>query len=212
VRALIASGQLAAHQIGGRWLVPAEAVSGFLPKCSGRPMAERSAWCTLASLAGEDVRLSARLRSRIAQLADSPSPHLRLRSWMSARGHPHIAWAFRPVIDDLLDNDRLVLSGEHGVQNLSPADHLHAYVASADVDEVMSEYGLRPPSEGKLPNIFLWAVADQSSIPRNHDNRRFAACVVAAVDLLDDGDLRAVGEARNIVAEAMNRVMVGGRG
>jgi excisionase family DNA binding protein len=203
IRALIASGQLPARQVAGRWMVPAGAVSGFLPKDGGRPMAEHSAWSVLASLAGEDVRVPSRLRNRVEQLESIPSPHLRLRAWMSARGHLHRLWAFRPVIDDLVDDDRLILGGEYGGRSLAPSDHLHAYVSAADFDHLVNDYGLRAPSEGKRPNVFLWAVADLDRVPRRPDNPRVAAPVVSAVDLLDDGDPRAVGEATDIIAGAV---------
>ncbi|WP_139361309.1 MULTISPECIES: helix-turn-helix domain-containing protein [unclassified Mycobacterium] len=204
VRALIASGRLPAHQVAGRWLVAADVVLGFRHKDGGRPMAEGSAWSVLASLAGEDVHVPLRLRNRVEILENQSSPHLRLWSWVSARGHLHRAWAFRPVIDELAADDRLVLSGGHGSQNLSPSNHLRAYVSAAEIDAVVSEYGLRVPSEGQVPNVFLWAVADPGSVPRRRDNPRIVASVVSAMDLLDDGDPRAVGEAKDIVAGLVN--------
>jgi hypothetical protein len=203
VRALIDSGQLPAHQIAGRWVVSAEAVSGFLSRSAGRPMAERSAWSVMSRLAGEDIRMSSRLRNQLVHLGDGPAPHLRLWAWMSARGQLFRAWAFSPVIDDLSGDDRLILSGEHGVQNLAPSDHLHAYVAAADIDQVVDDHNLHAVSGGRVPNVLLWAVADPDAIPRRPDNPHIAADVVSALDLLDDGDPRAVGEASDIIARTL---------
>jgi hypothetical protein len=166
-------------------------------------MAERWAWSVMSRLAGEDVQMPSRLRDRIGLLEDLPSPHLRLRAWMSARGRLFRAWAFRPVIDDLSVDERLILSGEHGAQNLAPSDHLHAYVAAAELDQVVDDHNLRAATGRRLPNVFLWAVADLDAIPRRPDNPHIAADVVSAMDLLDDGDPRAVGEASDIIARTL---------
>ena len=206
VRGLIDSGQIPAHQIAGRWVVPADAALGFSPKSAGRPMAEHSAWSVMARLAGEDIRISWRLRNQLVHLGDGPAPHLRLSAWMAARGQLFRAWAFRPVIDDLSADDRLILSGEHGAKNLAPSDHLHAYVAAVDLDHVVDDHNLRPVSGGRVPNVLLWAVADPDAIPRRPDNPHIAADVVAALDLLDDGDPRAVGEASDIIAGKLRSV------
>lgn len=208
VRALIDSGQLPGHQIAGRWVVPAEAVSAFLPRSAGRPMAENSAWSVMSRLAGEDVQMPSRLRDRIGLLEDVPSPHMRLRAWMSGRGRLFRAWAFRPVIDDLSVDDRLILGGEHGAQNLAPSDHLHAYVAAEDLDPVVNDHNLRAASGERLPNVLLWAVADPDAVPRRPDNPHIAADVVSAMDLLDDGDPRAVGEASDIIARTLRSAWV----
>jgi excisionase family DNA binding protein len=203
IRALIASGQLPARQVAGRWMVPAGAVSGFLPKDGGRPMAEHSAWSVLASLAGEDVRVSPRLRRRIERLEDDQSPHFRLLSWMSARGGLFRAWAFQPVIDELRSDERLVLGGEQGVPNLEPSGHLHAYVSIDHLDDVIDGHNLHPASNGKIPNVLLRAVSDLDAVPRQPGNPHVANAVVSAVDLLDDGDPRAVGEASEMIGQAV---------
>ena len=135
IRALIASSQLPARQVAGRWMVPAGAVSGFLPKDGGRPMAEHSAWLVLASLAGQDVS-----------------------------------------VDDL--------------------------------DDVIADYNLRPASNGKIPNILLRAVSNLDAVPRQPGNPHVANAVVSAVDLLDDGDPRAVGEASEMIGRAVHAAAV----
>jgi len=208
IRALIASSQLPARQVAGRWMVPAGAVSGFLPKDGGRPMAEHSAWLVLASLAGQDVSVSSRLRRRIGQLENDESPHFRLLSWMSARGDLFRGWAFQPVIDDLRPDERLVLGGEHGVPDLESSGHLHAYVSVDDLDDVIADYNLRPASNGKIPNILLRAVSNLDAVPRQPGNPHVANAVVSAVDLLDDGDPRAVGEASEMIGRAVHAAAV----
>lgn len=203
IRALIASGQLPARQVAGRWMVPAAAVSGYLPKDGGRPMSEHSAWTVLASLAGDDVGVPLRLRSRIAGLEKAQLPHVRLMSWMSARGKPFRAWVFEPVLDDLQSDERLVLGGEHVVEELESSGHLHAYVRADDFDDVVADYDLHEAANGKVPNVFLWAVSRLDAVPRKVGNPNAVDAIVSALDLLDDGDPRAVGAASDIIGRAL---------
>jgi excisionase family DNA binding protein len=205
IRALIASGQLPARQVAGRWMVPATAVSGFLPKDGGRPMSERSAWTVLASLAaGDDVGVPLRLRRRIAGLHRAELPHVRLKSWMSARGKPFRAWAFEPVLDDLRSDERLVLGGEHVIDGLESSGHVHAYLRAEDLSHVVSDYGLREAANGKVPNVFLWAVSHFDAVPRQAGDPSAVDAIVSALDLLDDGDPRAVGAASDIIERALH--------
>lgn len=204
IGALIASGQLPARQIAGRWMVPAAAVSGYLPKDGGRPMSESSAWTVLASLAsGDHAGVPSRLRNRIAGLEQAEFPHMRLMSWMSARGKPFRAWAFDPVLDELRSDERLVLGGEHEVGGLEASGHLHAYIRSEDFDDVVDDYDLREAANGNVPNVILWAVCNLDAIPRKAENPNVVDAVVSALDLLDDGDPRAVGAASEIIGRAL---------
>lgn len=185
-------------------MVPAAAVSGYLPKDGGRPMSENSAWTVLACLAfGDQASVPSRLRNRIAGLEQAEFPHLRLMSWMSARGKPFRAWAFDPVLDDLRSDERLVLGGEHEVGGLEASGHLHAYVRSEDFDDVVENYDLREAANGKVPNVTLWAVLSLDAVPRKAGNPNVVDPVVSALDLLGDGDPRAVGAASVIIGRAI---------
>jgi len=55
-----------------------------------------------------------------------------------------------------------------------------------------------------LPNAVIWTVSDIDAIPRNPADAHAAAEVVAAIDLLDEGDPRAVGIADRIIERALD--------
>lgn len=203
IRTIIASGQLPARQVAGQWLVPAGAVAAFLPKGGGRPMAEQSAWSVLASLCGQDVQVSSRLRRRIQQLGNDGSPHLRMRSWMSARGRLFQAWAFLPAIALLQSDERLILGGEHGLADLERSGHLHAYVGVGDLSDVVDDHKLQPASDGQIPNVAIWAVSDVNAVPRQQGDLHVANAVVSAVDLLEGSDTRAMAAAGELIGHAV---------
>ncbi|MGH3531206.1 MAG: helix-turn-helix domain-containing protein [Mycobacterium sp.] len=206
VRAMIAGGQLPAQRMMGRWVIPADAVSAYRSKIVGRPMAERSAWSVMQHLADEEPKaaLPPRLRNRIKALGDARLARQRLRSWVSARGKPVRVWAFKPALDRLQEDDRVVVSGDHFVPQLEPSGQLRVYANAADVDDLIADYGLRRVNGDRLPNAIVWAVSDLDAVPRNPDNEHAAAEVVAAMDLLDEGDPRAVGIAEGIIERALD--------
>lgn len=204
VRALIDAGQLPGRQIGGRWVIPAQAVAHFRARPGGRPMSEHVAWQALRHLAFDDHhgRLNSRLRAQIASLRDENDRLARMHSWMAARGDLHRLWAFGPSLAALTDDDRLVVGGAQGSANLAPPQRVHAYAAVADLPDIVADYRLNPPTPGREPNIHLWAVKSLDQIPRNPNNHRIVAPLVAALDLIDDGDPRSVGEANDIIDRA----------
>lgn len=167
-------------------------------------MGERSAWVVLSYLTGNQAALPSRLAARVEGLANDPQPHVRLRSWMSGRGVCHRGWAFAPSIGALADDERVVLSGENGARDLNPAEHLHAYVSSDDAKTVLADHWVRDSAD-RQPNVLLWAVSDLGLVPRSEGDPRLASEIVAVIDLLDDGDPRAVGVARQVVAEATKK-------
>lgn len=203
VRAMIAEGSLPAQRMMGRWVIPANAVASFRAKSAGRPMAEQSAWSVLRRLAGDPDPMPPRLRHRLDGLAGDAAPAQRLRSWVGNRGEPIHLWAFKPALDGLQDDDRVVLSGDRVVDDLEPSGQLCLYANIADIDNVIADHGLRRVNGDRLPNAVIWAVSDVDAIPRNPVDRHAAAEVVAAIDLLDEGDPRAVTIAGRIIERAV---------
>lgn len=203
VRAMIAEGSLPAQRMMGRWVIPANAVASFRAKSAGRPMAEQSAWSVLRRLAGDPDPMPPRLRHRLDGLAGDAAPAQRLRSWVGNRGEPIHLWAFKPALDGLQDDDRVVLSGDRVVDDLEPSGQLCLYANIADIDNVIADHGLRRVNGDRLPNAVIWAVSDVDAIPRNPADSHAAAEVVAAIDLLDEGDPRAVTIAGRIIERAV---------
>lgn len=204
VRALIHGGKLPAQCVMGRWGVPANKVSIYRAAPPGRPMAQKSAWAVLNHL-DHGVILPARLNRRVSALRDARDPVWRLQAWMSARGCPLAVRAFQPVIEALNDDDRVVVSGDRAVMDLEAAGPLRVYADAAYVGEIVDDLGLRQVGGYPLPGAIIWAVADIRDIPRDDNDARLAAPVVAALDLLDDGDPRAVSIARPIINNAIRK-------
>ena len=204
VRAMIAEGSLPAQRMMGRWVIPADAAASFRAKSAGRPMAEQSAWSVLRRLAGDPEPMPPRLRHRLDALVEDAAPVQRLRSWVANRGEPIHLWAFKPALDGLQDDDRVVLSGDRVVDDLELSGQLRLYANAADIDDMIADHGLRRVTNGdRLPNAVIWAVSDVDAIPRNPVDSHSAAEVVAAIDLLDEGDPRAVGIADRIIKRAV---------
>ncbi|MBX7136198.1 MAG: helix-turn-helix domain-containing protein [Fimbriimonadaceae bacterium] len=205
VRAMIAEGSLPAQRMMGRWVIPTNAVASFRAKSAGRPMAEQSAWSVLRRLAGDPDPMPPRLRHRLDGLAEDAAPAQRLRSWVGNRGESIRLCAFKPALDGLQDDDRIVLSGDRVVDDLEPSGQLRLYANAADIDDVIADHALRRVNGDRLPNAVIWAVSDVDAIPRKPADRHAAAEVVAAIDLLDEGDPRAVGIADRIIERALQR-------
>ncbi len=203
VRAMIAEGSLPAQRMMGRWMIPANAVASFRAKSAGRPMSEQSAWSVLRRLAGEPDPMPARLRHRLDGLADDAAPGQRLRSWMGNRGKPVHLWAFTPALDGVQDDERVVLSGDRVIDDLEHSGVLRIYANAADIDDLIADHGLRRVNGDRLPSAVIWAVSDTDAIPRNPADDHAAAEMVAAIDLLDEGDPRAVCFAERIIERAL---------
>ncbi len=204
VRAMIADGHLPAERMMGRWVVPADAVAAYRSKAVGRPMAERSAWSVIRRLANGHDAMPSRLRHRVEALADDNAPSQRLRSWASGRGEPVRVWAFKPALDGLQDDERVVVSGDRIVRDLEQSGQLRVYASATDVDDLIADYGLRRVHGDRVPNAIVWAVSDLDAVPRDPIDKHAAADVVAAIDLLDEGDPRAVGIADRIIGRALD--------
>lgn len=201
-RAMIADGQLPAQRMLGRWAVPASAVAAHKPSSAGRPLSSSSAWSVLGHLvAGQP--LPARLNYRVGALRNEDDPLPRVRGWMARRGRPVRVWAFGPALEELRDDDRVVVSGDRAVSDLESSGLLKVYADDDDVEDLVADYGLREVHGDRLPNAIIWAVPDLKDVPRHDADPRHVAPVVAALDLLDEGDPRAESAALAIIRSAL---------
>lgn len=205
-RAMIADGQFPAQRMLGRWAVPASAVVSHRPVSSGRPLSSSSAWSVLGHLvAGQP--LPSRLNYRVGSLRSEDDPLPRVRGWMARRGKPVRVWAFGPALEELRDDDRVVVSGDRAVSDLESSGPLSVYAADGDVEDLKADYGLREVRGDRLSNAVIWAVPNLKDVPRDEANQHHVAPVVAALDLLEEGDPRAQAAALGIIRDAleMNR-------
>ncbi|WP_234816535.1 hypothetical protein [Mycolicibacterium agri] len=122
---------------------------------------------------------------------------------MARRGKPVRVWAFGPALDELADDDRVVVSGDRAVPDLESAGPLRMYADDDDVEDLLADYGLREVQGDRLPNAVIWAVPDLNAVPRDAMDPHRAAPVVAALDLLEEGDPRAESAALGILRDAL---------
>jgi len=207
VRAMIASGQLPAQRLLGRWAVPSDSVGQHAsrPK-AGRPMSEVSAWALLRSLSGAVVEqpLTARMHQSIRSLFDVPDPAVKLTSWVSRRGVPVRMWGAPAALSSLETDARVVVSGNSAVSHVQTCNSVRVYVAASDCDAVIHDHALeRVDSGSQIPNATLWVVTDINLVPRSPSNSHLAAAPVAAIDIIECGGGDAAKAARRIISAAV---------
>lgn len=194
VRRMVASGALAGHKVGGRWLVDNAAVAERVAsgRRAGRPLSERSAWGLLWAADGRSMPwLAPREKSRAIDRARNWP----IDDWPWACRHRAVIHRLRAhpsVIVPLLDDSRVVRGGV-SARGL-PADLIvsaeaEIYVRADDVMSVISEYALiesnRPSVIVRVPPSELWLFEGPD-----------APWPVVVVDLLDAGDDRSAKAAR----------------
>lgn len=199
VRQLIASGDLDAAKMGGRWFVEPSSVSRLKesPRPAGRPFSTRMAWGVLFLADSEEPAWLApaerwRCRQYLGRDGLQPLvPRLRRRADLRRlRVHPG-------VLHDLREEPGLVQAGVsaagHYELGLVAVDHLEAYVPKDLAEVLIGRY--RASADGS-PNVLLrvvdeehWHFADRSVAPPS----------VVAVDLLEAGDGRSRRAGRDLI-------------
>jgi hypothetical protein len=203
VRALIASGDLAAEKVGGVWLVDPAGVAGRIRQQSppGRPLSPGNAWALLLAASGEELPPelgpSARWRIRRALTTyglDALLPRLARRAKASSH------WALAGELRALRERPDLVLSGSSATTaydlGLLGSDAIDAYVPARILASLEDEHALEPKS-GPESNVILRAVPDDAWLL---DGRRFAPLAAVAVDLRSYADPRAARIGADVIA------------
>ncbi len=203
VRALIASGALAAEKVGGVWLVDPAGVSGRNRQQSspGRPLSSGNAWALLLAASGEELPPalgpSARWRIRRALASyglDALSPRL------ARRAEPSSYWALAGELRALRERSDLILSGPSAAASydlgLVGSDAIDAYVPARLVASLEHEHALERMS-GPESNVILRAVPDDAWLL---DGRRVAPLAAVAVDLRSYADPRAARIGADVTA------------
>lgn len=212
IRALIESEVLPAERVGRQWLIAAYALADFQGRAAGRPMAADVAWACLAELARQHVDWisgshAARLRKRMLEQLRGASASWRLRSWCANRAESLRLRVFQPALDGLREDPRLVLGGVSVAASFHESAALEGYISGSCRDALTREHGLpsRNASAERKPNLLLRVVDDVSVVPRDPHDPHQVAEIVAAVDLLDSGEPRAVQEAQSIVERVVQQ-------
>lgn len=193
VRALIASGALAAEKVGGVWLVDHASISGRKRQriSAGRPLSPANAWALLLAASGEELpfELESSARWRVRRALDVYGLGV-LRPRLTRRAEPFSYWALDGELRALRDHSDLVLSGlsaggAYDVGLVGP-DAIDAYVPASLVASLQHEYALERMS-GPESNVILRAVPDGAWFL---SDRRFAPRAAVAVDLSSYADPR----------------------
>ena len=203
VRALIASGALAAEKVGGVWLVDRASVAGRRHEnpSAGRPLAPRNAWGLLLAASGEkvpaDVGPSVRWRIRQALEVYGLSG---LRSRLVRRAQPSLHWALPGELRALRKRGDVVLAGASAAASydlgIVGGDAVDAYVRDSLADRLRREHALQPVP-GAESNVVLRLVPDAAWLL---DGRRVAPLAAVALDLWAYPDPRASRVGDEVIA------------
>jgi excisionase family DNA binding protein len=195
VRALIKQGRLPARKIGSQWVVELDGVPARPP---GRPIAARNAWALLAIASGDRPEwVGPSERSRLKRYLRA---HERLAERLNA-GEPraiiHRLRALPKDIDRISGSFPVVRSGLSAKgANLDIVDvveRLDVYGSARSFAEL--QRALRPIEDPVEPNLLFrvpshpWILAGRSEAP----------AIVAASDLLRDGDPRVARAAQELL-------------
>lgn len=206
VRQLVATGQLDAMKVGGRWLITTDALAAHAKhgRASGRPWGERRAWGFVWLALGRDPTwLSAaeasRLRRQLREQGMQPVvSKLRTRaSTIQLSGHPAAVRRVRA--------DRACVMGGISAASAWRAD-IHA------VDEIVEAY-CRPGDAHRLqrslhlvesvsPNVVLHVVSELW--PFDPDER-VAPALVTALDLIESTDQRTQRAGKDLLRRSAPR-------
>jgi hypothetical protein len=203
IRALIASGVLAAEKVGGVWLVDRASISGRkrLQASAGRPLSPVNAWALLLAASGEELPsgLGSSARWRIRRALEVYGLNA-LRPRLTRRAEPSPYWALSGELRALRDRDDLVLSGPSAAAaydlGLVCPDVVDAYVPVRLIRPLQRDHALEPMS-GPESNVILRAVPDDAWLL---GDRRFAPLAKVAVDLCSYADPRAARVGAELVA------------
>ncbi len=202
IRALAAAGRIPARKLGRDWAIDIDRVGrqDFGGRGRGRPLSARSCWAILDLLTEkrpEGLSRSERLRARarLESLADSAPGDL------SARAEVGRYVVHRGLIERVVNDPRIVLGGISAAPNhradLVAVEDVEGYVRAEDLEPLVSDYVLMPPSAGARANVLLRVPVSRWPF---EEGERIASRGVVAVDLIDAGDERSVWAGRKLLA------------
>jgi excisionase family DNA binding protein len=175
---LIDRGDLVASRFGRVWMIDRESLQRYASARPhrGRPLSASHAWQRIVDADPKSL-------AEVRQLANECRRRADRRPIRLLPGE----------LDAALQDPRLVLGGADAAINAGaavgqPRERV-GYLRESDLDEFLSDHFGSFDNEN--PNVIL-RVVDDEAWP--FDGQRFAPAVVAAVDLVDVGDVRSVAE------------------
>lgn len=213
VRALIATGGLAARRVGQQWLVDADSVTAqhslIVGHATGRSMSQRIAWATAALADGRNPDwITASERSRIhRRLRTIAGPDV-VRRWLSSRADE--VRTYRVGADDLVDvlaTADVLATGVSATTayglGLTVTGQGDAYVTRELHDRLMRDHFLIETDHG---NLTLRVVDHDWHLrtARGEAEAAVAARLIVGVDLADDPDARTRQLGLGLIVDALS--------
>ncbi|HEX4668841.1 MAG TPA: helix-turn-helix domain-containing protein [Solirubrobacterales bacterium] len=192
VHAMVASGQLSAAKVGGRWLIERGEIERRQRQgpLNGRPFAAHNAWILLSLASGEDPKgVDSSVRSRMRRALSLEGVE-KLGPRLARRGESHYYDAHRGEIAYIVQDPRFVASGisaagAHGLDLVSGSE-ADGYVRAGALKEFVANHALRAATPGS--NLRLRAVPDRAWPFLK--GARVAPIAAVALDLAEDRDPR----------------------
>lgn len=214
VRQLLAAGELAGEDVGGRALLDAAQVESRAARrpSPGRPFSPALAWMLLAVLSdpgsppatAADRSTRHRLRRLLAQLSDPQGPSVEeLVSLLRRRARSNRYWIHPGLMaqvftDPRVSDGRARAAAAYGL-DVSPGDDALGYVAESDLADVEAQYALEPDLNGPL-ELRAYEPQPAGTTPLVGGPVPVAAAVF---DLLESDDVRLQRIARNWLDRAL---------
>lgn len=147
------------------------------------------------------ARLQRRMRERLAEPAARPEV---LAAWCANRAEQHAYRALAPVVEEALALDGALVGGPVASSDL-PVGVPQIYLASGQLEAFKQEH-LLPAAGSSRPSLIIRSVPDARALEALADpaNPASASLVVSGLDLIDEGDPRAVHEGSSLVLAAVD--------
>ncbi len=223
VRQLLAAGELAAEDVGGRALLDAAQVESRAAHHPppGRPFSPGLAWMVLTVLsdpgspqvAAADRSTRHRLRRLLGQLSEPKGPGIEeLQSLLRRRARSHRYWLHPGLLaqvfaDPRVSAGRARAAAAYGL-DVSSGDDALAYVAESDLAGVEARYALEPDLNGLL-ELRIYEPQPAGTSPLAGAPVPVAAAVF---DMLESDDVRLQQIARNWLNHALPAAAAVGAG
>ena len=215
----LAGKDLPARQVGGRWLISAEAVRrrSRAERLSGRPLSSHMAWLVLRALdcvleddqsAEFGDELDRRVRHHLrALLADAP-PSEHWNQWLRHRAEETRVWVHPGVLQQLATDPR-VRPTRAPVPTAAGAEltgdrHRRFYVDVSEFISLLKDYRATPDENG---NVLLMVVPSHASDEALGQPGQPASSAATLVDLLSSPDAREHHHAATVLDEAREELL-----
>ncbi len=223
VRQLLAAGELAGEDVGGRALLDEAQVEARAARrpSPGRPLSPALAWMVLAVLSDPESPEAAvadrstrhRLRRLLVQVSDPKGPTVEhLDSLLRRRARSHRYWIHPGLLAQVFTDPRVSAgraraAAAYGL-DVSPGDDALVYVAESDLADVQAQYALEPDLNGAL-ELRAYEPQPAGTTPLAGVPVPVAAAVF---DLLESDDVRLQRIARNWLDHALPAAAAVGAG